>query len=151
MFLNCSTCFKRHIAHHQEIKICTCSLCFYIRFWLPVGAMPEWELSSQPSQRPATKNVCKTRGCNYSLWAPYDERCVARNILRLYVYCLCCFETTLRPDYSKSISLTRGTNSHESYYTQLYPVLTLRRLMSYIYGAPILDVSRSHTKTHHSR
>ena len=25
--------------------------------------------------------------------------------------------------------------------------LTLRRLMSYIYGAPILDVSRSHTTT----
>ena len=35
------------------------------------------------------------------------------------------------------------------------PFLTLRRLMSYIYiyiyGAPILDVSRSHTTTHHSR
>ena len=29
--------------------------------------------------------------------------------------------------------------------------LTLRLLMSYIYGAPILDVCRSHTKTHHSR
>ena len=29
--------------------------------------------------------------------------------------------------------------------------LTLRRLMSYTYGAPILDVSRSHTTTHHSR
>jgi len=29
--------------------------------------------------------------------------------------------------------------------------LTLRVLMSYIYGAPILDVSRSHTTTHHSR
>ena len=29
--------------------------------------------------------------------------------------------------------------------------LTLRRLMSYIYGAPILDVSRSHTTTRHSR
>jgi len=29
--------------------------------------------------------------------------------------------------------------------------LTLRLLMSYIYGAPILDVSRSHTMTHHSR
>ena len=27
--------------------------------------------------------------------------------------------------------------------------LTLRRLMSYIYGAPILDVSRSHTTTQH--
>jgi len=31
------------------------------------------------------------------------------------------------------------------------PHLTLRLLMSYIYGAPILDVSRSHTTTQHSR
>ena len=31
------------------------------------------------------------------------------------------------------------------------PSLTLRRLMSYIYGAPILDVSRSHTTMQHSR
>ena len=29
--------------------------------------------------------------------------------------------------------------------------LTFRRLMSYIYAAPILDVSRSHTTTQHSR
>jgi len=29
--------------------------------------------------------------------------------------------------------------------------LALRLLMSYIYGAPILDVSRSHTMTHHIR
>jgi len=29
--------------------------------------------------------------------------------------------------------------------------LTLRLLKSCIYGAPILDVSRSHTTTHHSR
>jgi len=29
--------------------------------------------------------------------------------------------------------------------------ITLRVLMSYIYGAPILDVSRSHTTTQHSR
>ena len=29
--------------------------------------------------------------------------------------------------------------------------LTLRLLMSFIYGAPILDVSRSHTTTQHSR
>ena len=29
--------------------------------------------------------------------------------------------------------------------------LTLRLVMSYIYGAPILDVSRSHTTRHHSR
>ena len=30
-------------------------------------------------------------------------------------------------------------------------LLTFRLLMSYIYGAPILDISRSHTTTHHSR
>jgi hypothetical protein len=30
-------------------------------------------------------------------------------------------------------------------------LLILRRLMSYIYGAPILDVSRSHKTTQHSR
>ena len=30
-------------------------------------------------------------------------------------------------------------------------LLTLRQLMSYIFGAPILDVSRSHTTTQHSR
>ena len=29
--------------------------------------------------------------------------------------------------------------------------LTIRLQTSYIYGAPILDVSRSHTTTHHSR
>jgi len=32
-----------------------------------------------------------------------------------------------------------------------YTALTLRLLMSYIYGAPILDVSRLHTTTQHSR
>jgi len=36
--------------------------------------------------------------------------------------------------------------------TEAYlPELTLRRLMSCLYGAPILDVSRSHTTTQHSR
>ena len=40
----------------------------------------------------------------------------------------------------------------QSQYWPKYPgSLTLRRLMSYIYGAPILDVSRSHTTTQHSR
>jgi len=33
----------------------------------------------------------------------------------------------------------------------LATVLTFRLLMSYVYGAPILDVSRSHTTTQHSR
>ena len=74
MFLNCSTCFGRNTVHHQELKICNCSLWFYLYFWLPAAAMAE------PSQRqPATINVGKTRGCNF--WAPDDGWCVSRNML----------------------------------------------------------------------
>ena len=48
---------------------------------------------------------------------------------------------------------------HGNWYVSIYRKLvekigislTLRRLMSYIYGAPILDVSRSHTTTQHRR
>jgi hypothetical protein len=29
MFLNCSTCFGQHTAHHQELKNCSCSLWFF--------------------------------------------------------------------------------------------------------------------------
>jgi len=36
---------------------------------------------AQPSQRPSTKNVCKTRRRNYSFWAPDDGRRIARNML----------------------------------------------------------------------
>jgi len=39
MFLNCSTCFERHTAYHQELKNCNCSLWFYMRLWLPAAAM----------------------------------------------------------------------------------------------------------------
>jgi hypothetical protein len=41
MFLNCSTCFGRQTAHHQEFKNCSCSLWFYIRFCLPAAAMAQ--------------------------------------------------------------------------------------------------------------
>jgi len=44
---------------------------------------------------------------------------------------------------------TEGTPNFVGFYYS--SALTLRRLMSYIYGAPILDVSRSHTTTQHSR
>jgi len=53
---------------------------------------------------------------------------------------------------------TKGTDAARNdvselsvYLSKMLKCLTLRRLMSYIYGAPILDVSRSHTTTQHSR
>ena len=42
-------------------------------------------------------------------------------------------------------------NNCARYDRKCISVLTLRLLMSYMYGAPILDVSRSHTTTQHSR
>jgi len=45
----------------------------------------------------------------------------------------------------------RQVRHYQLLLTVLILALTLRRLMSYIYGAPILDVSRSHTTTQHSR
>jgi hypothetical protein len=53
MFLNCSTCFGRHTAHHQELKNCNCSLWFYIRFRLPAAAMAQ-PSSHRSSRQPKT-------------------------------------------------------------------------------------------------
>jgi len=53
---------------------------------------------------------------------------------------------------NKATKISCRIKTHDSAHRQLNTEpLTLRRLMSYIYGAPVLDVSRSHTTTQHSR
>ena len=52
---------------------------------------------------------------------------------------------------SRIVMATAAFDKKTLFTSQLDLHLTLRRLMSYIYGAPILDVSRSHTTTQHSR
>jgi len=49
--------------------------------------------------------------------------------------------------FSQYIHILKETGST----VRIQVSLTFRLLMSYIYGAPILDVSRSHTTTQHSR
>jgi len=53
--------------------------------------------------------------------------------------------------YNKMPTRIKQLNSFRDFKRKVKLFLTLRRLMSYIYGAPILDVSRSHTTTQHSR
>jgi len=66
------------------------------------------------------------------------------SVLHLYVYCLSWLLLTA--------TCRSGTIQIERIFAfPLQQLLTLRLLMSYIYGAPILDVSRSHTTTQHSR
>ena len=63
-FIYSSTCFGRSPAHHQELSDCSSSLWFYPRI-VVIAVLCSW--SGQPDgQLPATTNVCKTRGFNYS-------------------------------------------------------------------------------------
>ena len=50
MFLNCSTCFGRHTAHHQELKTVIAASGFTYVF----GCRPQWWLSHRRGQKPKT-------------------------------------------------------------------------------------------------
>ena len=59
----------------------------------------------------------------------------------------------LKPELNPICYLLALLGAHHFFHVSRIRVklLTLRWLMSYIYGEPILDVSRSHTTTQHSR
>jgi len=63
------------------------------------------------------------------------------------------FINPLKPELNPICYLLALLGAHHFLHVSRIRVklLTLRRLMSYTYGAPILDVSRSHTTTQHSR
>ena len=60
---------------------------------------------------------------------------------------------TLNPELNPICYLLALVGAHHFLHVNRMRVklLTFRLLVSYIYGAPILDVSRSHTTTQHSR
>jgi len=59
----------------------------------------------------------------------------------------------LNPELNPTCYLLALLGAHHYLHVSriMVKLLTFRLLMSYIYGAPILDVSRSHTTTQHSR
>jgi hypothetical protein len=80
MFLNGSTCFGRHIAHHQKLKNCNCSPWFYIHLWMTAAAMFQpsqpcpggvgTAVPTQPGQRPVTTRVYKPEAAN-TVWSSW--------------------------------------------------------------------------------
>ena len=66
---------------------------------------------------------------------------------------MCAFLNPLKPELNPICYLLALLGVHHFLHVSRIRVklLTFRLLMSYIYGAPILDVSRSHTTTQHSR
>ena len=73
-----------------------------------------------------------------------------RNMIK-NVYCS--YFNLLNPELNPICYLLALLGAHHFLHVSRIRVklLTLRLLMSYIHGAPILDVSRSHTTTQHSR
>ena len=69
------------------------------------------------------------------------------------LYCLSDVINPLNPELNPICYLLALLGTHHFLHVSKIRVksLTFRRLMSYIYGAPILDVSRSHTTTQHRR
>ena len=80
--------------------------------------------------------VCEVTGLRYTS----KEEC--------YGWCTCLDMPLIDAYVSFTPTKAAGSNCKSILYIQS---LTFRRLMSYIHGAPILDVSRSHTTTQHSR
>ena len=66
---------------------------------------------------------------------------------------ICSLSNLLNPELNPICCLLALLGAHHFLHVSRIRVksLTFRRLMSYIYGAPILDVSSSHTTTQHSR
>jgi len=76
MFLECSTCFVRHTAHHRELKNCNCSLWFYIRFFccrplMMGGVSPEtcWAIKKHWNN----KFYYTAASCWFFLWDLYYD------------------------------------------------------------------------------
>jgi len=92
--------------------------------------------------RRSPTTVTYTRRIN-TIDSPDDEHRGARNMYRIGISI---YENrnVRQVDYSQELNRDARSTEHKIR-------LTLRLVMSYIYGAPILDVSRSHTTTQHSR
>jgi len=86
---------------------------------------------------------------SYTSTPPLDLRGLFYGRLYLYLYVI----NPLNPELNPICYLLTLLGAHHFLHVSRIRVksLTFRRLMSYIYGAPILDVSRSHTTTQHSR
>ena len=113
---------KVYVKKHQYYSLC--SLLFYFVLKLSRLLFLKGEKLPLPSLRKA-KNYC-------DLQQP-------ANTLKPELYPICYLLALLGAHNFLHVSRIR------------VKLLTFRRLMSYIYGAPILDVSRSHTTTQHSR
>jgi len=108
-------------------------------------------LSLQQQQRSVHLYGLKRQLSLFSLLAPFHWNYLLWEIFSSHG-CLIWFNP-LKPELNSICYLLALLGAHHFLHVSRIRVklLTFRLLMSYIYGAPILDVSRSHTTTQHSR
>ena len=127
MFLNCSTSFGRHTAHHQELK----NLVFCCR---PLRWLSHRSGNRQPKTYVKPEAAITVFELLMIGGVP-PETCWAINPLNPELNPICYLLALLGAHHFLHVSRIRVKS------------LTFRRLMPYIYWAPILDISRSHTTT----
>ena len=100
--------------------------------WIKAALALSWPLTVSAVEIKNMSKYCRTSVCQYGV--------------HRYI-------NPLNPDLNPICYLLALLGAHHFLHVSRIRVkiLTFRRLMSYIYGAPILDVSRSHTTTQHSR
>jgi len=90
----------------------------------------------------------------YTLAVCVTESVVKPILIKLIPYCGLSWQVNpLNPELNPICHLLALLGAHHFLHVSRIRVklLNFRLLMSYAYGAPILDVSRSHTTTQHSR
>ena len=92
-------------------------------------------------------DFCSDIYVKYKLWAYYVRSGCTGTVIGVEGF------NPLKPELNPICYLLALLGAHHFLHVSRIRIksLTFRRLMSYIYGAPILDVSRSHTTTQHSR
>jgi len=146
MVLNCSTCFERHTANHQQPKNCNCSLWFY----KVCGCRQLSCLSHDSWRKPQTYVKPEAAITVFELLMMGGvslETCWAIkkhwNNKFYYMVASCWL-------FLQNLYYNARIHEHEVEEDAMVLITQVTNVI-YIYGAPILDVSRSHTTTQHSR
>ena len=140
-------------AYHRFFRYGWSSYCIKLTpHFHPVSCWTEWSCTSA---MPCTFMVCAGTTV-ISFWVVATclnaSSCSWETVLRLSFKKLYIINP-LNPELNPICYLLALLGAHNFLHVSRIRVklLTFRLLMSYIYGAPILDVSRSHTTTQHSR
>jgi len=122
---------------------------FKIFFALSLSVIPNFSKICRLGKTEKFSNTATRRKCSWK--QPHF-----RNIKKLAISSRSLFKRNdfnpLKPELNPICYLLALLAHHFLHVSRIrVKSLTIRLLMSYIYGAPILDVSRSHTTTQHSR